>query len=118
MSSPESKVVSLATAKALKEAGFPQETERCWQRIQFCEEETWRLQEEIERTGEPSVAAPDAQEIAGLLPKGFVSGKATEEGYFCRKEAGGKSMDCFGLGPNMAEACAEVWLYLKQQKLI
>jgi hypothetical protein len=136
---PESKCVSLATAKALKEAGFPQDTERAWLEVENSKL-IYRNQ-----NGDVGVPAPDAQEIGELLPEvtdqGFLEFTKSlyEDGeewevFYCdiskdtEPVAGMPNvmklrMDKTIVSPvfghkNEAEARAACWLYLKQQKLI
>lgn len=125
---PIEKCVSLETAKKLKEAGFPQKTERKWAfhvnnvdpvwSIQYDDDDSWM--------GYEVTAAPDAQEIGALLPQSI----HTEDGdwqFGQRKELDNIHVT-FYWNPsgtkkgfdhhNEAEARAACWLYLKEQKLI
>lgn len=76
---PAEKCVSLGTAKRLRDAGFPQDTERMYLLIPCgCTgHENWELidpittyvrRADIEIREEHKIAAPDAQEIGAMLP--------------------------------------------------
>lgn len=94
---PQEKCVSLETAKKLKEAGFPQETERLWEQCytksrkqgedwKIEVDDRWRivqnrrgwfsapeivfqpLYKEVREIEDAAIAAPDAQEIGEQLP--------------------------------------------------
>lgn len=136
---PEDKVVTLETAKKLKEAGFPQDTERWWfphREMGTSNLTEWKLL--LNRAGSAeSLAAPDAQEIGELLPfvigspdptskmilrmtvGGSPNGKRTYSVGYVDVEIGneGKYAKFFG-HENEAEARAACWLYLKQQGII
>lgn len=121
---PQDKCVSLETAEKLKEAGFPQDTERRWIRT----EHTWFIDPMM---ATPDVlinhgvwySAPDAQEIMDLLPALTKSWYQEKTGFY-RCET--MIFDAFGFatdvvsykGENEAEARAQVWLYLKDNNLL
>lgn len=133
---PEDKVVSLEMAKKLKEAGFPQETERwwvlhypdslvlpgpTWQVLPICEFVHWKNDEYL------AYAAPDAQEMGlpesvgtdglhGHLHIGYGTrevGKWTV-GYANYERKCSEIFD----HENEAEARAACWLWLKENGLI
>ena len=71
------KCVNRDTARKLNEEGFPQDTERWWQRFDTnpelfqrseASEDGWCLQDYISDDALDTTAAPDAQEIGALLP--------------------------------------------------
>lgn len=129
------KTVSVDTAKKLDAAGFTDETERYWTNtVGQVDQTCWRIEyntfpfdEYIEQ-----FAAPDAEEILEQLPCSPKDNWYLEldhdflQGYsICyRSELKGdktptfrhkgefRSMD------NLAEACAGMWLYLKEINII
>ena len=120
---PESRVVSLETAKKLKEAGFPQETERWWR-------DGGDAHGNYICTGEYGhdsfmIAAPDAQEIGEQMLNSIGARKFT--GCFLRfGQWGGGTKDVHEFrvskqtfrASNEAEARAACWLYLKDHGLL
>jgi hypothetical protein len=138
MSSPKSKCVSLGTAKKLKEAGFPQDTERWWALPRGGNKIVPHLVNyHSTRIGE-IYAAPDAQEIAEQLPfraKWDIAGQWSNDWLphemfmptlkhrkwfrFCYM--GDNDVVLGGMWfehENEAEARAACWLWLREQKLI
>jgi hypothetical protein len=122
---PEQKVVSLETAGKLKEAGFPQDMERWWN---ILEKEDGSIVELLESQPPEGrwlgFAAPDAQEIGELLPARldrFGQLSCTKDKYSPDEwpvwECGYTSGERFR-SVNEAEARAQLWLWLKEQKLI
>lgn len=136
---PEEKCVSLETAKKLKEAGFPQVTERCWwadvescidgSKPRIIEGSLWTL-----HYGKPVwheatswwFAAPDAQEI-GVELGDYVGAELNASSrrrnkWHCYYKAKKMRDDDFPWPikgyENEAEARAAAFLYLKQQNLI
>jgi hypothetical protein len=135
---PESKVVTLGTARRLKAAGFPQNTERWW-----ClrADAKWQIASGGVLAGRflrsERVAAPDATEIGELLPATI---RKDDVAYYFEiakhdwppeqkhKEAWGWCYNSYkddkrnwrgsGTYENQAEAVADCWLYLKEKKLI
>lgn len=111
---PEQKVVSLETAKKLKEAEFPQDTERRW-------DENGRLVYDVERMDTAAcVAAPDAQEIGALLPMIIHAGYG--DWQFGERKVGEVWWNPSGTKKSFeyldeAEARAAAWLWLKEQGL-
>jgi hypothetical protein len=132
---PESKVVSLETAKKLKESGFPQDTERYWLDTGSVanEDESYSVVHEEEDCGgvEGYIAAPDAQEIGELLPESIedeeywlTTFKCTRKGWWVVYNQSGQdaatSKNCKESiwSPSESEARAACWIYLKENKLI
>lgn len=122
---PQQKCVSLETAKRLREAWFPQDTERWWS---WYNQETNKLWEITKgRQYESWYAAPDAQEM-GLPESINVYG---EHGHlhigYGTREVGkwtvgyanyeARCSEIFDHA-NEAEARAACWLWLKEQKLL
>lgn len=125
---PEDKVVSLATAKKLKERGFPQDT-------YFFYGEAYRVGDQLrlsvvsKDTEQNWYAAPDAQEFQlqgkyhddnGQPVYLLVAGLGKEGGMGFRVEWGEKVIyvDSNQEGVNWAEECAAAWLWLKEQGLL
>ncbi len=124
---PLSKVVSLKTAKRLKDAGFPQDTERWW------DEEDNVLYRSIDRSAKDigCVAAPDSQEVGELLPAFNPDGSAFQQ-LTCIKNRNAKGdeysvryqnhnrggISKIFFAPSEAEARAACWLYLKENNLL
>lgn len=131
---PEDKVVSLETAKLLKTAGFPQDTERMWEGIMHDVDDMRFKLKRFKANGNPwAYAAPDAQEIGELLPHSV----DTKEGSwiitmpnlngfryldYIKYSSNGVGTLLHGYpllsGKNEAEARAACWLWLKEQGLI
>lgn len=123
---PENKVVSLETAKRLKAAGFPQDTERWWSTGTYPEHSSdggkfhaslcYRNEHfKYQKSLADRFAAPDAQEIGELFPRNLGSElfmQLRKSGWLVRVD--GHEV----LHENEAEARASVWLYLKENKLI
>ncbi len=113
---PESKVVSLETAKRLKDAGFPQDTERAWRDWEpkcYLTKFTHGHEEKF------MIAAPDAQEIGKLTPKtlgGNFLFQLRVVGWVIRV-GNGEVVQEF-INANEAEARAEAWLWLKENNLL
>lgn len=125
---PENKVVSLETAKRLKELGFPQDTER-WFYVHTDHNGDFHAAN-LERykpilnsdcyKGCHLISAPDAQEIGELLPEEayeMISFGAPHWRdacwyiYWLEKD----DHEAFD---NEAEARAACWIYLKENKFI
>lgn len=114
---PVEKYVSLKTAKKLKEAGFPQETERWWFTTNGVD---WSLGGAFSSRSDGNIAAPDAQEIGELLPIGITTYKG-KSGWTVRRQ----KQNCCGynqvISPNRlsfqteAEARAAAWLWFKEE---
>jgi len=134
----EDKVVSLETAKKLKENGFSQDTEHKWR---FNKGDYELVLSSDKKNGVANftvfgkphlLAAPDAQEIGEMLPGSI---PYDQDGYhgaclcfdkhsaFYHNSSGQIIVRddigevCF-MGKNLAEALAKMWLYLKENKLI
>lgn len=112
---PESKVVSLETAKRLKADGFPQETERWWVEDphKTGNQETRELVSDWMAVNEKETyAAPDAQELGEALPRNLGSSlfiEFRENGWFMRLP-GFETIHA-----NLSEALAACYLYLKEK---
>lgn len=133
---PSEKCVSLETAGKLKDAGFPQDTEKQYgyyidplsggkEGVMLCHTVDCDMRHDAH------VAAPDATEIGELLPPNFGSeshnwntdkvhvgndGDCWEASISLTDSDGGSVMvEIYG---NEAEARAACWLYLKQNNLL
>jgi hypothetical protein len=123
-------VVSLGTAWKLQGAGFPQEVEFCWSEYDGDPFETpdgprghWGIFH-TDGVSENCPAAPTAQEIADKLasfelrhvvvPLANGSAKYYQAGFdlYHIDPRNDESV----IGPNMAEALAELWLKIKGEK--
>lgn len=144
---PEQKCVSLETAKKLKEAGWNQfhGVERFWEEMRH--EDTGELKWFVLhhptqeyggwRHQHPPVviAAPDAQEIAGLLPcyisrYNLTLSHSIKWGWWAsyrrKKSIPSRKRKNVKLhvylhrvsNENLSEALAQMWLYLKEQGLL
>lgn len=129
------KVVSLETAKRLKEAGFPQNTERCWVEkfpifvdddvlVTFQEARqrltTSMLSDEAQKLVK-LIAAPDATEIGELLGTWLTCIKIdaiTDVGVHFYLESKDGYTILVEDAVNESEARAAAWLWLKENKLI
>lgn len=135
---PQEKCVSLETARELKHAGFPQDMERYWE-TSFSAASLHLASEVAESyylvpkpnmctTGDckPIFAAPDAQEIAELLPWYiqehcvFVGQRMEWRNPNNYTVVYGTLKDIFHSvsADSEVEARASMWLYLKESKLI
>ncbi len=132
MSSPESKYVSLETAKRLKAEGFPQDTERWW----TVSSAVVSPDAEYHLTSRPfdwgqfhKIAAPDAQEILELLPRVVEPGedvhgyemkviRPTKTSWAVRYHDDENGVFDVWNHESLVEAAAFCWLWLKEQKLI
>ncbi len=142
----EDKCVSQKTAEALKEAGFPQDTERWWSAwsdhapIEHtdCHELHWELGGANDGAIAPRVAAPDAEEIGVLLPAEVRDTHGTRRYLHFNKENWDMTLNmeeawswdyssCNNEDQqhfdgktfvNEAEARAAAWLWLKEKGLI
>jgi hypothetical protein len=133
----EALVTNLETAKKLKTAGFPQETEYLWRDPQaFTSPEDMsfvehRSRQRVTSEGMITLAAPTAQEIADQLPK---NNKGLKEGstgaltvYYGQLDnmkwrAGYEVWEADELwgvtsGDNLAEALANLYLALAEDKM-
>lgn len=135
---PQEKCVSLSTAKKLKDAGFPQDTERHYfpdilarsekliskpeDSVPVYEVKATMITDAYTLSSDPReeyrdgiVAAPDMQEISVLLPAGTAICKGLQ-GWSCKsrwKTPRGHKQFCSGV-----EVAAWCWLYLKENNLI
>lgn len=129
---PETKCVSLETAKRLKAAGFPQETEREYRHTDVMEGVDDHLlvfsKQLIGCDVYDRIAAPDAQEIGEMLPR-FVEIDGSEWWFEGGKDSGNSWYAAYskehedGLTKvffceSESEARAAAWLWLKEKGLV
>ena len=125
------KQVSLATAKLLKEAGWPQSGQNAWmlptdtsptgehEFVDYLDSQFWASDdfEELE-----PFAAPDVSDLLEALPKGVQMTKGLAYGnYYCqdyRERESGAALENEKWQKNPAEALALLWLALKKEKII
>lgn len=125
---PEQKCVSLETAKRLKEAGFPQDTERWWRDGAGVQLRNHNYPQEIDTSDYyQDYAAPDSQEIGELLPpkaKPDADSNSLPIEYWKDEESCVVAIMHYDSiiemwrGKNEAEARAACWLFLKEKGLI
>lgn len=135
----ENKVVSLETARKLKDAGWTTETEREWSawsdhaasEHSDCHELHWELHDKEGGFMGERLPAPDATEIGELLPQIieedgiayqlFVSVGLDKQWFIVyanEKDYHDNFRMPFVMNHNEAEARAAAFLWLKEQKLI
>lgn len=115
---PKQKCVSLETAKRLKAAGFPQETERSW-RLQFDEEYQLGLPNSASTR---DYAAPDAQELLARIhrPVRIELSVDCNIRVLIHESEGipeGEWFESDG-DENLVDVLSSAWLWLKEQKLL
>lgn len=136
--SPQQKCVTLEIARKLKEAGFPQDTERYWgNTVGQADQTCWRIEKpDWHDKGMEYLAAPDAQEIGVELPETLGSNinkkqiGVEEFVYDNPRRYQIQVSEYVGDAPplprtifsqineNEAEARAACWLWLKEKNLV
>lgn len=126
---PEEKCVSLETAKKLKDAGFPQNTERAW----LQKSTGWSLVRNDNFTGlkdDIHAAAPDAQELSSTIPFRSKKMKTVNDARFSMLKLPEDTWMCWYFDEDtdedktprfigsMQESLAMMFLYLKENNLI